>query len=534
MWRQIGLIVALAGSVALGVMVVLWSQTPDYTLLYGSLSGKDAAEVAEVLEQAGIPFRVGEGSSAVLVPSSKVGEARLKLAGHGLPRGTDVGFELLDKSQSFGTSRFLERIRYQRALEGELSSSIATLNSVEHARVHLALPKRSVFVREHKQPSASVLLHLYPGRELAKGQVSAITYLVASAIPNLEPSEVQVVDQMGQLLTASPDVGELELGHKELEYTRVVEEAYIQRIEKILAPVVGAQGSRTQVAAQVDFTRTEQSSERFDPEPRALLSEQVLEERRDPRSAIGIPGALSNQPPGAGRAPEQANRSTEDQADDDTRERVRREATRNYEISRTIRHTRQPFGALKRLSVAVVVDDRRTTAADGAVTHQSRTEDELERITALVKEAVGFSEERGDRVRVVNIPFTALPAEEPPPQPAFWEQPWAWRAGKQLAGVLLVLLLLFGVLRPLIRHLAGPKPIANETNAGEAAGQLASPEVGELQSDRVSLSSQAEQASLPAASMSSYQSNLESVKSLVHSDPKRAANVMRHWINEHE
>lgn len=533
-WRQIGLIVALAGSVALGVMVALWSQSPDYTLLYGSLTGKDAAEVAEVLEQAGIPFRVGEGSSAVLVPSNKVDEARLKLAGHGLPRGSDVGFELLDKSQSFGTSRFLEQIRYQRALEGELSSSIATLNSVEQARVHLALPKRSVFLRDRKQPSASVLLHLYPGRELTKGQVSAVTYLVASAIPNLEPSEVQVVDQMGKLLTGSPDSGELTLGHKELEYTRVVEEAYIQRIEKILSPVVGAGGSRAQVAAQLDFTRTEQSSERFDPEPRALLSEQVLEERGAPRSAGGIPGALSNQPPGAGRAPEQADESTGDQADDEPPEHVRREATRNYEISRTVRHTHQPFGALERLSVAVVVDDRRTIAADGTVARQSRSEDELKRITALVKEAVGFTEDRGDRVRVVNIPFTALPAEEPPPQPPLWEQPWVWRAGKQLGGALLVLLLVFGVLRPLVRHLAGPKAIAKQSDAGKEPEQLASPEAGEVQSDRVSLSSQREQGALPAASTSTYHRNLDSVKSLVQADPKRVANVMRHWINERE
>lgn len=533
-WRQLGLMLALAGSVAIGVMIALWSQTPNYTLLYGSLAGKSASEVIEALERADIPFRLEHGSGAILVPSSKVHEARLKLAAEGLPKATGLGFELLDKKQAFGTSEFIERARYQRALEGELARSIATLNNVEGARVHLAVPKPSVFLRDRKKPSASVLIRLYPGRQLERGQVAAIAHLVAAAIPNLESSEVRVIDEMGRLLTAPDAADKLSLGHRELEYSRAVESAYVKNIEEILTPVVGEGAFRAGVVADVDFTQTEESREVFEPDARAVRSEQVSEERTSNPLEGGIPGALSNQPPGGSVVPEDVAPGSPQSREPNTTKNVRKQATKNYELDRMVSHTRMPSTRVRRLSVAVVLDDHRSVDANGQGSQQSRTSEEMEQITALVKEAIGFSAERGDTLKITNVPF-ARTVREPQafPDPPLWERPWVWTLAKQLGGLLLVALLVLGVFRPLVRSLAARGGAVPSLTHGESPARLAAPAGEEPDADRLSLSASGQQMGANSGSdRSGYEKNLESVKAVVMSDPKRVANVVRNWLGE--
>ncbi len=519
--RQIALLVALAGSVAVGVTVALWSQTPNYTLLYGSLTGKDAAEVLEVLQGADISYRVDQESGAILVASGKVHEARLKLASEGLPRGTDLGFQMLEKKRSFGTSQFIEQARYQRALEVELARSVASLSNVQSARVHLALPKQSVFVRDRKPPSASVLIKLYRGRALEEGQAGAIAHLVAAAIPNLESSSVRVIDESGRLLTAPDRDRAMSLSNEEFGYTERVEAAYIRRIESILSPIVGEEGVRAQVTAELDFTRTEQARESFTPNPEAIRSEQIMEERGARPGAGGAPGALSNQPPGGAVAPELAGGEEGGTQALEELARSRREATRNFEINRTIDHIVTPSVAVRRLSVAVVVDDRVTTNEAGEVVRASRSAEEVEQITALVKEAIGFDEERGDRVNIINTTFTAplAPPDDLPVEP-IWKRAWVWDLGKQLAGALLVLLLIFGVLRPFMCNLVNRDLAEREMAHAEQARLAGGGEGGEPGSDATA-----------ALSGPGERVNIDSIKSLVAEDPKRVANVVKTWVD---
>lgn len=530
--RQVGLLLALAGSVALGVLVVLWSQAPSYTLLHASLSGKEAAEVLDALEEAGIPYRLEQSSGAVMVPSAKVHDARLKLAAHGLPKSTDLGFEVLDRNSSFGTSQFLEQARYQRALEVELARSVSTLNSIQSARVHLAVPKQSVFVRNRKKPSASVLVRLYPGRKLEDGQGETIAHLVAAAIPALEPSEVRVIDQRGRLLTSPQGVDHLALSHKEFEYSQRVEEVYTKRIESILAPVVGVESVKAQVTAVLDFTRTEQTQETYDSDPTVLRSEQVLEERADSPIVGGVPGALSNQPPGEASVLTDASVETAIHAPSGNRGGLRRESTRNFEVDRTINHTRMPSGTVQRLSAAVVVDDRRSVDAQGGQTLGARTEEEMARITSLVKDAIGFDAERGDSVHVINTSFTMPAPVGPLPQPSLWERPWVWDALKQLAGVTFVLLLLFAVLRPIMRQLVTQAPenrqLEQSTDAArlEAAGDAGSDD------EKVTLTDQRRQNTPSLQAQAAQTANIDAIRTLVAEDPKRVAKLVRNWVTD--
>lgn len=525
--RQLGVMAALAGSVALGVTVALWSQTPNFTLLYGSLSGKDASEVLDVLQRSSIPFRVDQESGAILVASNKVHDARLELAGEGLPRGNDLGFQMLDRKRSFGTSQFMEHARYHRALEVELGRSVASLQNVQTARVHLALPKQSVFVRAQKQPSASVLVKLYPGRNLEEGQGAAIAHLVAAAVPNLETSEVRVIDEKGHLLTTPEGDDRMALSDKEFQYTRRLEEAYIKRIEGILSPILGAHGVRAQVTAELDFTRTEQARESFSPNPEAIRSEQVMEESGSGSGVGGIPGALSNQPPGGASVPESAlNPDPNATPVNPYDSRSRRQATRNFELDRVVDHVITPSATIRKLSVAVVVDDRQTVTDTGEPTREARETEEMSRITALVKEAIGFNEERGDRVNVVNAAFT-LP-EAPPenmPEEPLWQRPWVWDLGKQLAGGLIVLLLAFGVLRPLMRNLVNRDLAERQLEHSGSQGALAAPAEGGALATPDGRAVPSLTATAPEVA------NIDAIKSLVAEDPKRVANVVKTWVD---
>lgn len=515
--RQIGLMIGLAASVALGMAIVLWSQTPGYSLLYGKLSDTEAAQVIESLERAGIAYKLEPASGAITVPSAEVHEARLKLATEGLPKSDVVGFELLDNKQGFGTSRFMEQARYHRALEGELARSIATLQSVESARVHLAIPKRSVFVRGQSKPRASVVLNLYSGNRLDETRLAGIMHLVAASVPELEADQVTVVDQKGRLLTDAQGSEDIAMSANQLAYTRRLEEQFVKRIDDILTPIVGAEGFRAQVVAKVDFTMEERTTESYTPENTAVRSEETIEEKTATAGPMGVPGALSNQPPRAGTIGEREQNAESTGAPMSSSRR----ATRNYELDRSISHTRFAPGSIDRLSVAVVVDHRLQTGENGKPERVPLSSEELDRITALVKEAVGFDEQRNDSVNVSNVSFHSV--EETGPmaeQPAIWQQPWVWDVAKQGLGVLLVLFLALGVLRPVLSGLA----TRAETNPaaalpeGAVAGQIPFTE------DQLRLSGQ-----LPGLQAQTEQ-QFGMAKSMIENDPRRVAQVMKTWV----
>lgn len=480
--KQLGVLGAIAAAVALGAWVVLWSQTPNYSLLYGSLSDRDLTELMEALQAGDIDYRVDHASGAILVPSASVHDARLKLAAAGLPKSASMGFEVMSEQSGFGTSQFMETMRYQAALEAELARTVARVSNVRSARVHLALPKQSAFLRDRKPPSASVFIDLYPGRSLEKGQVQAISHLVAASVPNLPQSAVTVVDQKGSLLSDPNDDSPLALTERQLDYTRNIEERHRRAITDLLEQIAGPGAVHVQVSAEMDFTRSEETSETFNPDPGSVRSEQVLEEKRVGANATGIPGALSNQPPTPAAAPEAAAGATLSDAEANstetakTPESSRSQQTRNFEVDRTIAHVQTPVGRVRRLSVAVLVNKRIKKDDQGAVTSEDWTEDEVKRFTALAREAIGFSEARGDTISVNTADLIGPPVLEPLPEPPLWEQPWFWDLLRQLAGASFALMVLFGVVRPAVKSLTGTKldaatALATAGLAADVAGQ---------------------------------------------------------------
>ncbi|MCB1760774.1 MAG: flagellar M-ring protein FliF [Gammaproteobacteria bacterium] len=522
--RQLGVMVGIAASVALGVAVVLWSQTPSYSMLYGNLAQKDAAQIVEALQQANIPFKVDESTGAVMVVSGKLQEARMKLAGQGLPHSDSLGFEMLQQEAGFGTSRAMEAARFHRALEGELAKTIVTLASIDNARVHIARPKQSVFLRERKKPSASIVVKLRAGRSLEKAQVAAITHLVASSVPELESSQVTVVDHKGNMLSGEEQSREMMLTASQFEYTKQQEEHYRSRIENILAPILGLDNIRAQVTAELDFTVTEKTSESFNPDLPALRSEQVDEKASRLGAAQGVPGALSNQPPAAGTAPEVATGATAEEANSQLNTSKR--ATRNFELDKTVSHTRLASGNVRRLSVAVVVNDRLSVNGD-EIRGVERTPEEINRITQLVKEAIGFNVARGDSVRVINASFMAPEKMEPLPEIAIWEQPWVWDVAKQVGGVLLVLILIFFVLRPTMHRLTSP-PVSADSRAEGEEGEGEGGEGGQ----QAALAAGGAGSAFRLPGPEAYQDTLDAARQMVNEDPKRVAQVVRSWIAE--
>lgn len=524
--RQLAVMVGIAASVALGVAVVLWSQAPNYAPLYGNLAEKDASQVMEALQQAGVDFRVDQASGLLMVPAGKLKEVRMQLAGQGLPNSVGMGFELLQQDTGFGTSQMVEKARYQQAMQGELARTIATIGAVHSARVHLALPKQSVFVRKRQPPTASVALRLHSGRVLEDAQVEAIVHLVASSVPELETGRVTVVDHKGRLLSGHVDNRELKLSATQFEHTRRIEDHFRERIETLLAPIVGQDKVRAQVTADIDFSLTEQTQERYNPDQPALRSEQVNEEQMRGGGAGGVPGALTNQPPAGGSAPETA--AAQGGADGrDGPVNSSRQATRNYELDRVISHTRMAPLALRRLSVAVVVDDVTIAGADGEPIVRERTPEEVERLTALVREAIGFDARRGDSVRVINSAFLGPEPVTALPEVPLWERGWFLDLVKQVGGLLLVLILIVVVLRPTMRRLTA-------TPAAESA-QLEGPESGDradagAPGDGLLLSSDGEPVRLPGGGR--YENVMDAARQLVEEDPKRVAQLVKTWMSE--
>ncbi len=456
--------VGVAVAVAVIVAVVLWARQPDFSVLFSNLSDRDGGEIVASLQQQNIPYQYSEGGGAILVPSAMVHDVRLRLASQGLPKGGMVGFEVME-NQKMGASQFLEQINYQRALEGELARTISTISAVKGARVHLALPKQTAFLRDEQKPTASVLVNLQAGRTLEPAQIAGIVHLISSSVPDLNPANVSVVDQDGNLVSrqneAMRDAG---LDPSQLQYVREIEAGYMRRIEAIVAPIVGSGNIKAQVTAEVDFSNTEQVAETYKPNPAAeaaIRSQQSSETGSPLPPATGVPGALSNQPPvpplapitapaapGTPGAPINAaaasNQSTQNYA---------RNSTINYEVDKTVSHTKVSPGAIRRLAIAVVVNQKQEAGKPKAV---PLSDAEVSQITALVKEAVGFNTRRGDTLNLANAPFTASEKDALPQMP-IWKDPFLLATlkdiGRYLAAIVVAWLVWTRLLTPLFRKL---------------------------------------------------------------------------------
>jgi flagellar M-ring protein FliF len=536
--RQLGLMVGLAASIAIGFAVVLWSQKPDYRVLFSNLNFADANEVIEQLKLFNVPYKFDADGRAILVPEEHVHQARLKLASEGFTADKTVGFELLDQEQGLGTSQFMENARFRRGLEGELARTISSMLAVRSARVHLALPKESVFVRDQRKPRASVFIEMFSGRTLARDQVVAIANLVASSIPELAVEDVTVVDQKGRLLNTRDQDQDVVLAAKQLEYTRNIEQTLVNRINSILQPVLGLGNFRAEVSTEIDFTEVEQADEIYNPDLPALRSEKTLEERRaSGELAQGVPGALSNQPPGPNSVPEELEAEGGTAAARAANGSSREQAVRNYELDRTLSYTRHQTGVVKRLSVAVVVDDMTSINPEtGESRRMPWSENELERLQALVRNAVGYSAVRGDSVTVINSPF--MPAEPIDlEEPAIWEQDWFWDLVKQVMAALFVLLLILGVLRPILRSLADAgkqKEILSLGPAGEISADLEGLEGGGVADDKVTLGGSSGGRGVLPTPNESFDYQLNAIRSMVAEDPEKVAQAVRQWVIDHE
>jgi len=541
--RQLLLLAGLAAAITAGVTAAFYVREPSYTMLFSNVSEAESSQIMSTLEGTDIPHRVDPKSGAILVAADKVHEARLKLAAEGLPRGSGFGLEIMQDTGAFGSSQFMENARYHHALETELARTIGTLRPVQSARLHLAVPESSVFLRKRKEPSASVLVNLYPGRDLDKAQVAAVVHLVASSIPGLDSTKVTVVDQQGRLLSSPADSSALGVSTQQFDYAERIEQNYSERIVSLLAPMLGPDSVRATVTADVDFTEREETREDYNPADTAVRSEQVAEDRRmdDAAMAGGIPGALSNTPPPPVVATNAANptapgapaaqaagapgaAAAESTVSTPTSESVRR--TRNFEVDRTLSRTRSPVGTINKLSVAVVVDHKRVTGEDGKVTTQALSQQEIDDIKRLVKEAVGFNEQRGDTVSVSNVSFYEKPAEPEPEAPGLLDSPGLFENARNVGAGLMLLVLAFAVLRPVMRGLgvgAGGKAAGGGGGRAAVAGALAGGGGG------------AAAAALAAPRTAlSFEDKVSVARQLADKNPERVAQIVRSWMQTDE
>lgn len=515
--RQILLLAGLAAAVALGVAVALWSQSPSYRVLFPSIDASEVGAIASVLESAGIDYEVDAASGSLLVEGSKVSQAQMLLAGQGLPQSKGVTLENLYDGQGYATSQFMETKFYTHALEAKLERIIGSLNTVKAAQVSLGLPKRSAFLRDRKASTASVVVHLFPGRTLEPGQAKAIIHLVASSVPDLEAGNVTLLDENSNLLSSQAGADMLGAATSQFEYKRRLESALAENIDTLLVPIMGPGRSRTRVVARLDFTEVEETTERFDPASQVVRSEQTSQqESTGLLGAVGIPGALSNQPPvnalgnrapppadpGAPAAPQGAAVATNEESSPKS---SAREATRNFEVDRTISRKRAPRGQVERLSVAVVLDYLPPAGGGRNAEPVPLTEAQLAEIGGLIREAVGYDEARGDTVNLINMPFQVAPAPaalEPPP---IWENPMVMDIGKLLLAAVVVLTLVLVVLKPLVHNLLQP-PAAQSTQhtAMDGAGY-------QMQ-------------------MIPREDPMQIAHNMATNDPKRIAQVVKDWV----
>ena len=542
--QKIMLMVGVAAIVTVIIGALMWSRQPDWRVLFSNLNEKDGGAIVAILEQQNIPHKFNE-SGSLLVSSDRVHEVRLKLASQGLPRGGMVGFELME-NQKFGISQFAEQVNYQRGLEGELARTILSIGSIQAARVHLAIPKPSVFVREEQKPTASVLLNLYPGRTLDAGQIAGIGHLISSSVPNLPISNVTVIDQNGTLLSQlKSKLTEAGLDPAQIKYVRDVEDSIIKRIEEILKPVLGDENFKVQVAADVDFSQTEQTAESFrpnnTPENTSIRSQQNNETASINQAAGGVPGALTNQPPVPATAPltQPATGTTPGQPAAKPGEPTGRleaagvtaplnaagqpittskNATINYEVDKTIRHTKQAMGNIRRLSAAVVVNHRKELGKDGKPTAKALPDAEMKQINDLAREAMGFNKERGDTLSIANAPFTA--SEKAGGDLPIWKDPENISFAKDifkyllLAGIIAFLYL--KIIQPSLKVMFPSEADRADTPEGVAgaAGHVAI--AGEDGEDIVKIDH--------------YAAMVQKARDIAQSDPKAVANIIKDWM----
>ena len=549
--RQVALIGLIAGGLVAAAAILFWALRPTYAPLFSQVSGPEGAEIMQALTQMGVPYKVDNLSGRIEIPQQRIAETRLLLAGQGLPKSADVGFELLQQDAGFGASRLIEGARYQRALEGELGRSVAALEPVESARVHIAQAERSVFVRERTPPSASVVVHLKGNRTLTDAQVAAIVHLVSASVPELLPERVTVVDQTGRLLTTDGSEKESQLTTDHLDYTNRVEAGFVERVQALLTPIVGRGRVRVQVAADLDFSRVERTQESYDPERSAIRSEQTSEEEklgRDP-GAGGIPGALTNQPPQGGTvgAPgaqpgAAANSSTQEPSSRS------QQTTRNFEVDRTIAHVQETPGGIRRMSTAVVVDYQDQTNDKGEAVRAPRSDADMAKIQALVREAVGFNQARGDSLNVSSVSFVPDKLDEET-QTEFWSEPWFLDLVKVVGGFLLALLVLLIVVKPALKQLA-PKPpepeplpalegadgdtpaLTDQSGMDEDGEDRGEHEAGDEEHLALSHEPSALAALMGPKGPDRQQMDLDAVRAMIMEDPKRVAQVMKSWLAE--
>ncbi|WP_313398417.1 flagellar basal-body MS-ring/collar protein FliF [Stenotrophomonas sp.] len=516
--RRLGLMAMIAVAVAAGLFVFFWAQKTPMVPLYTGLDQKATAEATDLLRAAQIPFALDAATGAITVPEKNIHDARLKLAGSGLTDSGRLGFELMERDPGFGVSQFVENARYQHALETELVRTITALRPVRDARVHLAIPKPSAFTRQRDVASASVVLELRGGQQLERNQVDAIVHMVASSIPDLAPERVTVVDQSGRMLTIADPNSDAALNAAQFDQVRRLEGSYNQRIRELLEPMTGAGRVNPEVSVDMDFSVVEEAREIYNGEPQKVRSEQISENSSTAQGPQGVPGAASNTPPGPAAAPATAATPTE----------TSKNATRNYELDRTLQHTRQPAGRVNRVSVAVLVDHVPRAGANGKVSDQPLSAAELTRVEALVKQAVGFNAERGDTVSVMNAPFVreAVPVDAP----NWWENPQVRDALRLVLGAIVVLALLFGVLRPALRQIAGPPkalpgalddPLRADVQVLDDGTEMPA-----LAADRLQLDG----APTLALPVDAYEERLRMAREAVKTDSKRVAQVVKGWV----
>jgi flagellar M-ring protein FliF len=533
--RPLLLLVGLAAAVAAGVGVTLWTKGPTFSVLYATLADEEAAAVTRSLSTAGIEYRMEAGSGGISVPAERLNEARMLLAEQGTLQSG--GFANLGKEGGFGVSAFMEGARYQHALETELAKTIASLQQVAAARVHIAAGRNSSFIRDRTPARASVFLQLKAGRKLSSEQVTAIVNLVGSSVADIDPEQVTVVDQTGRLLSSPQGSGAFAQRDQQVEFARQMEEMYSQRVEALIAPLVGAGRVRAEVSAQFDMSASEEAREQFNPQGVVVRSEQLSEDRSGTAVARGIPGSASNQATAAAATPaDPAAAAASTNATPPPPASV--QSTRNYEIDRTVAYTRQPAGRLKRLSVAVLVDHVQVPGRDGKPTDAPLTREQIDRITALVKDAVGFDTARGDSVSVINSPWrgdprlTATDLETVP----FYEQAWFLDIAKIVAGLIALTLLMLMVIRPLTQRITAmlprpPEPAEDDEDRFTSSRNLpvvagSAGEGGQPGSAIAGAGATELQRKKPPTK---YDEQVEFARQLVQEDPARVAQVVRKW-----
>ena len=539
------LLIAGAALIAIVVALLMWARAPEYRVLYSNLTEADGGRIISELDSRGVPYRFSAGGTALLVPGDSVHSLRLQLAEQGLPRGGNVGFELMD-NQAFGVSQFAEQVNFQRGLEGELSRSIESLGPVSRARVHLAMARSSVFVRDREPAKASVIVTLEPGRVIGEGQVSAIVHMVSSSVPELAAENVTVVDQNGRLLSETDTQGR-RLDATQLDYIAEVERSFQQRIENILTPILGGENIRAQVAAQIDFAQREETSERYGPNQPP--NEAAVRSRQSSLSynggddlALGIPGALSNTPPGVAASPIELPTDEDGELTEEAEEgllalsSLRNDDVVNYEVDRNIQHILHQQGQLTRLTAAVVVDYREELDEEGEWQRVPLSNAEIAQIERLVRQAIGFSQDRGDAIEVVNSPFSRDAEDHESLE--WWQSPeihaLALTIGRYLLIALAVLLGYLLVLRPLIKRYTEQPVLASApgTSLQVRVGDTPETREGELQSGEEEDELQPYERPKRKRRSSAYEDHLADLREMAQEDPRMIAMIIRNWMNK--